>query len=103
MCIFVSRGVNPKPCSRSAISPNAGKRRSPEFRRVSATISALSHSNANACSIEIPRVAIFRAFFAASKLMYTEMVYIRIYNNLSYLGIEARLYLSVVRAVSCVS
>jgi hypothetical protein len=36
---------------------------------VSATISALSHSNASACSNEIPRVAMLRAFFAASKLM----------------------------------
>ena len=41
------------------------------------------HSNASACSNEIPRVAMFRAFFAASKLMSTHIVYIRIYTNSS--------------------
>ena len=46
-------------------------------------MNALCHSNASACSNEIPCVAMFRAFFAASKLMSTHIVYIRIYTNSS--------------------
>jgi hypothetical protein len=49
-------------------------------------MSAASHSNSAAASNEMPRDAIFREFLAASKLMPTYLLYIRIYKNSTHDG-----------------